>query len=326
VEFFEKNLDKLKWNKISENVMIPEWFCEKYADKLDWYKVATTMPYSVEFFEKHLHRFSVSALVRNKLAASAFFEKHPELLIGLSDCAMEHILEFTDLPTKLFTLEKWTQMYKEDFWHHMRRNETLPFWFLEEHISEMGIENVLKHPNTPLEFFDTHPPSRTVVEGIWHNGFDDARVEQMYQAGTLKVERYLSCRKVSFAFLHKHPEFCGIRSEKIIANQHIDLSDLVKLFPPEKLYPCVRALRIHFPEEFLGKCLPKNMNWDRLSANSKLSRAFYEKHRERFVWEILSKNPALPIEFFEASPEKIYWNRLCENTFDLDSVTTVLKN
>ena len=76
VEFFEKYIDRVNWDRLSRNPNLPVEFFEKYIDKVDWYWLSENPNLPTEFFEKYIDKVDWNWLSRNPNLPVEFFEKY----------------------------------------------------------------------------------------------------------------------------------------------------------------------------------------------------------------------------------------------------------
>ena len=74
--FFERHLDKVDWNNLSQNTNLSEAFFERHLDKVHWYWLSYNTNLSEAFFERYLDKVDWKNISLNTNLSEAFFERH----------------------------------------------------------------------------------------------------------------------------------------------------------------------------------------------------------------------------------------------------------
>ena len=129
VDFFKKYLSKLDWESICRNESIPCSFFELYSHKLDWEVISENPNITVEFIKKYFNRMNFAPLCRRNLPEE-FFEENINLITFSNMCENVYISE-------AFLLKHIHRVH----WDILIHNKSISDKFIKDNITKLSTGN-----------------------------------------------------------------------------------------------------------------------------------------------------------------------------------------
>jgi hypothetical protein len=316
--FFNRHLDKVDWEAISDNWLLSTEFFRKHEDKVDWMKLSGNPSIPIDLLENHLNDLDWMYLSYNSVVPIEFFEKYYRVLKNKPGYFNEKTFWVCIFMTHAITPELFKKCGDlstlcSSPYTNMEMLET---YKKESKLDTICYKWMIENRMIPDDFFDRSKFS----DSEWFNAcldrFPTSERLELHIEEFAEDEKESWCRicmnkNVPIDFLDRHTD--KIQWNVLVTNRAIPgefFDRHFDKFSSDKRI--VRALAAHpkMYAEFFEKHA-RYVDWHVVLSNCKLSQDFLRRYYDFLDWGSISGNNSVPVEFLEEQLNKIDWHKLC---------------
>lgn len=267
ISFFDEY--NLKIKNFCDNPNIPLSFFEKNIEKLNWYKISFNPNIPFSLFEENLKR-SINFIENLSDIPLSFIEKYPKFL------------NFGNNENLTFSFLEKNNIFPNINWEHLSENKIVPFSFFKKYIPQIKNRTLTEVNHFPFWFVKQYEIKFEKGIIFSHPQIEISYIEKNINKLIPKARDYLFRNEnVPFSFLEKYlieRDFFSIssRSDLPISFCKENISRLNWL---------VISQNKNLPLSFLIKHL-KKLNLDFLLYNHRVTTFFLEKCRKELNYDL----------------------------------------